>query len=65
MLKKILQLIMPVQSEEFKSLNKIKKVKIRKPKNRKERIEWSCLGAILFTFAAMMITALALVWLGH
>lgn len=63
MFKKILNFISPVQPEEFTSLKKRKM--IRKPKNRKERIEWSCLAAILFTFAVMMITALGLIWLGH
>jgi len=63
MFKKILNFMSPVQPEEFTPLKKRKM--IRKPKNRKERIEWSCLGAILFTFATMMLTALVLIWLGH
>jgi len=63
MFKKILNFMSPVQPEEFTPLKKRKM--IRKPKNRKERIEWSCLGAILFTFGVMMLTALVLIWLGH
>lgn len=33
----------------------VKIVKIRKPKNRKERVEWSCLGSIAFVFALFVI----------
>ena len=33
----------------------MKKLPIRKPKNKKERVEWSCLGSIAFVFALFVI----------
>jgi len=33
----------------------MKKIPIRKPKNKKERIEWSCLGSIVLTFTVFVI----------
>jgi len=40
----------------------MKKIKIRKPKNKKEKIEWSCGSAILFAFVLFIITATVLIW---
>lgn len=33
----------------------MKKLPIRKPKNKKERVEWSCLGSIAFAFVLFVI----------
>jgi len=33
----------------------VKIVKLRKPKTRMERVEWSCLGSIAFVFALFVI----------
>jgi len=38
----------------------MKKLPIRKPKNKKERIEWSCLGSIGFTFAVFVTVVIIL-----
>lgn len=67
MLKKILDLIRPVQPEEFptlsltaddfsKSQKKKKRKLIRKPKNKMEKVQWSCLSLISLVFLIYIFT---------
>lgn len=41
----------------------MKKLPIRKPKNRMERITWSCLAAIALTYIVVMLVLIGLTML--
>lgn len=68
MIRKILDLISPIQPDEISNLQKLKtrqssnprKKLVRKPKNKIEKIQWSCLSVIGLVFLLYILTLILL-----